>query len=414
MSVTQNIRKNPSTSLRAGFPLLEQHPELAYFDNAATTQKPHAVIEAEARFYETLNANVHRGMYALGEKATAAFEGVRQQVRQFIHARHVEEIIFTKSATEAVNLVMQTWGREHIHAGDIILLSEMEHHANLVPWQQLAIQQGAEFRWIPVTDDGRLDRKAFQNLLDEKVKLVAITAMSNVLGTVNPVKEMVKKAHAVGAAVIVDAAQIVAHSPIDVESWDADFVAFSGHKMYGPTGVGVLFGKKELLEAMAPYQFGGDMILEVQRDKSEWNELPYKFEAGTPNMAGVAGLGAAMTFLQSVGWEAIQQHEAMLTEKLLATLQNISNVTIFGPKDTNERECVVSFNVGSIHAHDLATVFDSEQIAIRSGHHCAQPLMDRFSVPAMARVSLALYNTEEEIARLPKAIEKAKKILLSP
>ncbi len=397
--------------IRKAFPLFSAYPKLAYFDNAATTQKPRSVIEAETQFYETINANVRRGMYALAESSTEAFENVRQQVRKFLHARHAEEIIFTKGTTESINLVMYSWGRENIKAGDVILLSEMEHHANVVPWQQLAIQQSAKLRWIPVTDDGRLDSKMISSLLDDKVKLVAITAMSNVLGTINPVKEIVKKAHAVGAKVLVDAAQMVAHGPIDVESWDADYVAFSAHKMYGPTGVGMLYAKQELLEAMPPFIFGGDMILEVKKDRSEWNELPAKFEGGTPNIAGVIGLGAAITYLESLGWDWIQERELRLTGKLLDTLRSVPDVTVFGPNDTAERGSVVSFNLGSIHAHDLATVLDSENIAVRSGHHCAQPLMQRFGVPAMVRVSLSFYNTEEEIERLPKAIEKAKKIL---
>lgn len=398
--------------IRKQFPLLSAHPELAYFDNAATTQKPQSVIDAEMKFYTAMNANVRRGMYSLAEASTQAYEDVRQQVRTFIHARHAEEIIFTKGTTESINLVMYSWGRENIKAGDVILLSEMEHHANLVPWQQLALQQGAELRWIPVTDDGRLDSKMISSLLDAKVKLVAITAMSNVLGTINPVKEIVKKAHAVGSRVLVDAAQMVAHGPIDVESWDADFVAFSAHKMYGPTGVGVLYAKQKLLEAMPPFQFGGDMILEVHKDRSEWNELPAKFEGGTPNIAGVIGLGAAISYLESLGWDWIQQRETMLTEKLLAVLHAFSDIQIFGPTDMRERGSVVSFNIGSIHAHDLSTVLDSENIAVRSGHHCAQVLMQRCNVPAMARVSLSFYNTEEEIDRLPKAIEKARSILL--
>lgn len=398
--------------IRKDFPLFSAHPELAYFDNAATTQKPKSVIEAETRFYETMNANVRRGMYALAEQSTAAYENVRQQVRTFLHARHAEEIIFTKGTTESINLVMHSWGRENIKAGDVILLSEMEHHANLVPWQQLAIQQGAELRWIPVTDDGRLDSKMISSLLDAKVKLVAITAISNVLGTINPIKEIVKKAHAVGAKVLVDAAQMVAHGPIDVESWSADFVAFSAHKMYGPTGVGVLYAKRELLETMPPFLFGGDMILDVHKDRSEWNELPTKFEGGTPNIAGVIGLGAAIDYVQNLGWDWIQQREQMLTEKLLSTLRSIPDIQIYGPSDLAERGSVVSFNVGTIHAHDLATVLDSENIAVRSGHHCAQLLMNRFNVLAMVRASLVFYNTEEEIDRLPKAMEKARSILV--
>lgn len=411
----QSVRKDLSTLLGENFPLLRTRMNgkpLAYFDNAATTQKPRMVIDAEKTFYETQNANVHRGMYALAESTTTAFEDVRQQVRNFLHARRVEEIIFTKGTTESINLVMQTWGRQNIHAGDVILLSEMEHHANLVPWQQLALHTGATLRWIPMTDDGRLDMKTFRTLLDSTVKLVAITAMSNVLGTITPVKEIVKKSHAAGATVLIDAAQLAAHAPIDVESWNADFVALSAHKMYGPTGVGVLYGKKELLEKMPPYQFGGEMILEVHKDRSEWNELPRKFEAGTPNIAGIIGFGAAIDYIQQLGWDWIQEREKVLTEKLLTTLQSIPDVCIYGPKDLENRGSVVSFNVGTMHAHDLATILDAEGIAIRSGHHCAQPLMERFNVPAMARISLSFSNTEEEIARLPKAIEKARSILM--
>ncbi len=400
--------------VRREFTLLIAQPKLAYFDNASTTQKPRSVIDAETQFYATMNANVRRGMYSLSENATRAYEEVRQQVRKFVRARRVEEIIFTKGTTESINLVMQTWGRQNIRADDVILLSEMEHHANLVPWQQLAIQQHAELRWIPVTDEGRLDVKMFPKLLDEKVKLVAIAAMSNVLGTINPVKEIVKKSHAFGAKVLVDAAQIVAHAPIDVESWNADFVAFSAHKMYGPTGVGVLYAKRELLEAMPPFLFGGDMILDVRKNHTEWNELPEKFEGGTPNIAGVIGLGAAIAYLKSLDWDWIQEREKLLTEKLLCVLQAVPGITLFGPGDLQERGSVVSFNVGTIHAHDLATVLDSENIAVRSGHHCAQVLMERFHVPAMIRASIAFYNTEEEVDRLPKAIEKARSILLSP
>lgn len=412
MNVPHAHSTKKSNIHREDFPFFRNNPRLTYFDNAATTQKPRPVIDAEVRFLETMNANVHRGMYFVAEQATAAFEQVRQQVREFFHARRVEEIVFTKGTTESINLVMQTWGRQNIHAGDVILLSEMEHHANLVPWQQLALQTGAELRWIPVTDDGRLDMKTFRTLLDEKVKLVAVTAMSNVLGSVNPVKEIVKLAHAACATVLIDAAQLVAHAPIDVESWNADFVALSAHKMYGPTGVGVLYGKKEILETMLPYQFGGEMILEVHKDRSVWNELPYKFEAGTPNIAGVVGFGAAINYIQKLGWDWIQEREKSLTEKLLATLKSIPDITLFGPHNMLERGSVVSFYVGTMHAHDLATILDTEGIAIRSGHHCAQVLMERFNVPAMARVSLALYNTEEEIERLPKAVEKARGILL--
>ncbi len=418
-----NIRKPHSTASstlhvamkddhRADFPFLQNNPGLAYFDNAATTQRPRAVLDAEVQFLETTNANVHRGMYSVAEQATAAFENVRQQVRKFLHTRRAEEIIFTKGTTESVNLVMQTWGRQNIHDGDVILLSEMEHHANLVPWQQRALQTGAELRWIPVADDGRLDITIFQTLVDRRVKLVAFTAMSNVLGTINPVKEIVKKAHVAGATVLVDEEQFAAHATLDVESWNADFVALSAHKMYGPTGVGVLYGKKELLATMPPYQFGGEMILAVHKDRSEWNELPYKFEAGTPNIAGIIGFGAAIDYIQKLGWDWIQEREKVLTERLLATLQSIPDVTLYGPKDGEERGSVASFNVGTMHPHDLATILDSENIAVRSGHHCAQPLMERFHVPAMVRASLAFYNTEEEIKRLPKAIKKARRILL--
>lgn len=402
-------------SIRGDFPLLatQSHGKpLAYLDNAATTQKPASVIDATSSFYRTANANAHRGIYELAEKATDLFESTRATVRNFLHSRSDKEIIFTRGTTEGVNLVASTWGRQNVKSGDVILVSEMEHHANLVPWQQLAHAAGAELRFVPVTDEGRLDAKAFSALLaDAKVKLVAITAASNVLGTITPVKELVKKAHAAGALVFVDAAQAAAHMPINVQSWNCDFLALSGHKMYGPTGVGILYGKEVLLEEMPPFFFGGDMILEVQKEQSTWNDLPWKFEAGTQNIAGVVAYAAALDYIRSIGWEWIQRHERELTERLIAVLAGIPGVTIYGPHKTTDRLGVASFSVQGIHPHDLATIFDQEGLAIRSGHHCAQVLMERLGVSALARASTALYTSKEEIDRIPTAIERAQKIL---
>lgn len=400
--------------LRKDFPILEQAMNgkpLAYLDNAATTQKPTVVLTAMDRFMRTTNANVHRGIYQLAEQATEAFEGIREQAKNFLHARHAHEIIFTKGATESMNLVMNTWGRQNIHEKDIIVLTEMEHHSNLVPWQQLAQSVGAEIRWVPITNDFRLDLRAFEQLLDQSVKFVSLTAFSNVLGTVNPIKEIVKRAHAAGALVMVDAAQAAAHQPIDVQSWNCDFLALSSHKVYGPTGVGVLYGKEDHLRSMPPFLFGGDMILEVHKDSSTWNELPWKFEAGTSNIVGVVGFGEALKYLQALGWDWVAERETELTKHLLNALQNVSGVTVYGPSEVVERGGVASFAVSGIHPHDLATIFDQEGIAVRSGHHCAQILMERLGVPALARASLALYNTEEEVNRLPLAIAKARSIL---
>ncbi|MBI3956974.1 MAG: cysteine desulfurase [Candidatus Kerfeldbacteria bacterium] len=400
--------------IREKFPILEQMVNgkpVAYLDNAATTQKPQAVIDATSSFYSTTNANVHRGIYQFAETATAAYEAVREQVRNFVRARRVHEIIFTRGTTEALNLIAATWGRANVKPGDAILVTEMEHHSNLVPWQQLALSVGAELRFVPVTDDGRLDLSALPKLLDSKVRLFAFTACSNVLGTMNPVKELVKKAHAAGALALVDAAQAAAHLPIDVQSWDCDFLALSGHKMYGPTGIGALYGKQELLEQMPPFLFGGDMILEVKKDVTTWNELPYKFEAGTPNIAGVIGWAPALDLLTSLGWEAIMKHEQELTRHGLEILQRVPGLTLYGPTTAEGRGGVFSFTIDGIHPHDLATIFDEQGIAIRAGHHCAQPLMDRYGVPAMARASCAIYTTKDELDRIPKAIERARQVL---
>jgi cysteine desulfurase/selenocysteine lyase len=388
-----------------------QGKPLIYLDNAATTQKPREVIDATLRFYSESNANVHRGIHTLAERATTEYEGVRERVRTFLHARRVREIIFTKGATEGLNLVAATWGRTNIRKGDAILVTEMEHHSNLVPWQQLAKEREAEIRFVPVTDDGQLDLSALSRLLDGNAKVFAFSAYSNVLGTINPVKDLVKKAHAAGAIAVVDAAQAAAHMPIDVESWNCDFLAISAHKMYGPTGVGVLYGKSELLSAMPPYQYGGDMILSVKKDSATWNELPYMFEAGTPNIAGVVGFGAAIAFLTSIGWEPIRAQEAACTAHALDVFRSIPGVRVYGPPNADDRGGVFSFTVDGIHPHDLATIFDAEGIAIRSGHHCAQVLMDRFNVHAMARASFAIYTTPEEIDRIPAAIERARSVL---
>lgn len=411
-------------SIRNQFPILTERVKgktVAYLDSAATTQKPQSVIDAESKYYETANANVHRGMYHFAEQSTELYEGVRSMIKEFIRARRIEEIIFTRNTTHAINMVAFGWAAKRLRKGDRIILTEMEHHSNIVPWQQVAEETGAVLEYIPVTEEGMLDIQAFEEMLTPKTKVVAVTAASNVLGTITPIKDIVKKAHGVGAMVLVDAAQYAAHAPIDVEKWDCDFLALSAHKMYGPMGVGVLYGKQELLETMHPFEFGGEMILEVHKTESSWNTLPHKFEAGTPNVGGVVGFGAAIQMMKDLGWEVIMQHEAELTEALIETVSKIPGTRIFGPQhaaDEDETESVlirtgvVSFSVEGIHPHDLATIFDEEGVAIRSGHHCAQVLMQRFDVPALARASIGIYTNLDDIKRIPKAMERARKILV--
>jgi cysteine desulfurase/selenocysteine lyase len=397
---------------RHHFPLLRQlvnGKPLVYFDNAATSQKPQVVIDAMVRYYETENSNIHRGVHYLSERATQAYEGVRTKVRDFMHAEDQREIVFVRGATEAINLVAHSFGRRYVHAGDEILVSEMEHHSNIVPWQILCEELGATLKVIPMNDRGELLVEEYERLLSEKTKIVAVTHVSNALGTVNPIKELVARAHARGIPVLVDGAQAVPHIRVDVQDLDCDFYAFSAHKMFGPTGVGVLYGKRKWLEEMPPYQGGGDMIKSVTFEKTTYNDLPYKFEAGTPNIGGGIGLGAAIDYLHEIDLNAIQQLEHDLlfyaTEKILT----IPGVRIIGT--AQQKAGVLSFTMQGIHPHDIGTILDLEGVAIRTGHHCAQPVMKHFGVPATARASFALYNTKEEVDAFIKALHKVIEVL---
>ncbi|MGG2988605.1 cysteine desulfurase [Geobacillus stearothermophilus] len=394
--------------IRALFPILHQqvngHP-LVYFDSAATSQKPLPVIEALDRYYREYNSNVHRGVHTLGTKATDAYEGAREKVRRFLNAQSAQEIIFTRGTTASLNLVASSYGRANVKEGDEIVITYMEHHSNLIPWQQLAKQTGATLKYIPMQEDGTIDLRDVEATVTEVAKIVAIAHVSNVLGTINPVREIARIAHKRGAVVVVDAAQSAPHMKVDVQELDCDFLALSGHKMCGPTGIGVLYGKKKWLEQMEPVEFGGEMIDFVELYDSTWKELPWKFEGGTPIIAGAIGLGAAIDFLEQVGLDAIAAHEHELAQYALERLAGIDGVTVYGPK---ERAGLVTFNIDGVHPHDVATVLDAEGIAIRAGHHCAQPLMKWLGVTATARASFYLYNTKEEIDRFIAALQKAK------
>ncbi|HXK58504.1 MAG TPA: cysteine desulfurase [Acidobacteriota bacterium] len=393
--------------VRADFPILKQqihgHP-LAYLDNAATSQKPKSVIEAISRFYSTDNANIHRGVHLLSLRATDAYEGAREKLRRFINAAESRETIFVRSTTEAVNLVARCYGSRHVSAGDEIVISAMEHHSNIVPWQMLCEEKGAKLRIIPITEEGELIMEEYEKLLGPRTRLVSIVHLSNVLGTVNPVKEIIRLAHAHGVPVFVDGAQSASHLPIDVLDLDCDFYAFSGHKLYGPSGIGVLYGKARLLEEMPPYQGGGDMISTVTFEKTRYNVLPYKYEAGTPNIAGAVGLGAAVDYLESLGMDKVVRYEEELLRYLMERLQTIPGVKLIGTAPG--KASVQSFAIDGIHPHDIGTIVDEHGVAIRTGHHCAQPLMDFYQVPATARASLAFYNTFGEIDALIAALHK--------
>ncbi len=388
---------------RSNFPLLVNN-QIAYLDSGATSQKPQSVIDAISQFYQHENANVHRGVYRLSALATHHFESVRKKVQQFIHAASEKEIIFTKGTTDAINLVASSFGEMRIKSGDEIVITAMEHHSNIVPWQLLCERIGAKLQVIPVADDGTLNLDNYQNMLSEKTRLVALIHVSNVLGTINPVKQMIQTAHAKNIPVLLDGAQAVAHLPVDVMELDCDFYTFSAHKLYGSTGVGVLYGKKQWLQSMPPYQAGGDMIRSVTFEKTTFNELPYKFEAGTPNIAGVIALGAAIDYVASVGFENIITHEQHLLAYTTEKLAQIPNLTIIG--NAAQKIGVVSFVLDQVHAHDIGTILDNENVAIRVGHHCAMPLMERFKVAATARVSLGIYNNIQDIDRLIQALEK--------
>lgn len=399
-------------ALRRQFPVLQRTVKgkpLVYFDNAATTQKPLPVIDALSDYYRQYNANIHRGIHSLAEEATAAYEATRDAVQQFIHAAHREEIIFTRGVTESINLVSYSWGRAHLQSGDEIIISGMEHHSNIVPWQLIAEITGAVIRVIPVTDTGELDMEAFYGLLSQKTKLVAVVHASNALGTINPVKQIIDAAHQVGAVVLVDGAQSSVHLDIDVQALDCDFFTLSSHKVYGPTGVGVLYGKRALLEQMPPFMGGGEMIREVTFVQSTWNELPYKFEAGTPNIADTVALKAAIDFVSGVGKPFIRQHEAALLAYATEQLSSINDVRIVGVAP--EKVSVVSFVVEGVHPQDMGILLDNQGVAVRTGHHCTQPLMQRFGIPGTIRASFAMYNTLSEIDVLIEGIHKAIRLL---
>jgi len=394
--------------VRADFPILSRSVRgkpLAYLDNAATSQKPRSVIEASARFYEGSNANVHRGLHTLGEEATAIYEGAREKVRGFIGAVRSSEVIFTRGTTESINLVADSWGSVNLGPGDLILLSGMEHHSDIVPWQLLCERRGCKLRYIPLESDGGIDLRRLESEWDYAVRLVCATQVSNVLGTVNDVRALGRMAHERGARILVDGAQSVPHMGVNVVDLDCDFFAFSGHKAYAPMGIGVLYAKEAILEAMPPWMGGGDMILSVGDESSTWNELPWKFEAGTPNVGGAAGLAAAIDYIRSLGFEWIESREALLASAALERLERVPGLALYGR--AKERAAVFSFNLGRVHAHDLAQYLDKEGIAIRAGHHCAQPLMRRLGIGSAARASLTFYNTVEELDRLAAALEAA-------
>jgi cysteine desulfurase / selenocysteine lyase len=397
--------------IRRDFPILHQRVHgkpLVYLDNAATTQKPQAVIDAITRYYTTDNANVHRGVHTLSQRATEAYEAARVTAQHFLNAAESCEIIFVRGATEGINLVAHSYGRGHVGAGDEIVITAMEHHSNIVPWQMLCEEKGARLRVAPINDAGELLLDQYERLLNPKTKLVAVSHISNALGTINPVRRLIELAHARGIPVLVDGAQAAPHLKIDVRALDADFYVFSSHKLFGPTGFGVLYGKRALLEAMPPYQGGGDMILAVTFEKTIYNALPYKFEAGTPHISGAIGMGAAIQYLAGVGLDAIMSYEADLLAYATARLAAIPGVKIIGT--AKEKAGVVSFVMDSAHAHDVGTILDQEGIAIRTGHHCAMPIMERFGVPSTARASLAFYNTREEIDALAKGVLKVREV----
>jgi cysteine desulfurase / selenocysteine lyase len=399
-------------TIRKDFPILHQEVHgkpLVYLDNAATTQKPKLVIDALTQYYSSYNANIHRGIHTLAEKATSAFELTRETVKLFINAPSADQIIFTKGTTEGINLVASTYGRQNIKKGDEIIVSGLEHHSNMVPWQMLASEKGATVKIIPVNDKGELIMEEFEKLLSEKTKLVAVNQVSNTLGTINPVKEIISLAHKKGALVLIDGAQAVSHLDIDVQDLDADFYTFSGHKLYGPTGIGILYGKKEILDAMPPYQGGGEMIKEVSYENCSFNDLPYKFEAGTPNIADAVALKYCIEYLDSLTKESIRAHEYQLLSYATEKLSEIKGLKIVGT--AKEKVSIISFLIDGIHHQDIGIILDQEGIAVRTGHHCTQPLMGRFNITGTSRASFALYNTKEEVDKLVAGINKVIKML---
>jgi len=399
--------------LREDFPILKikvRGKRFVYLDSAATTQKPVQVIEAINNYYKNFNSNVHRGVYFISEEATRLYEEARMKVSRFINAESPRTIVFTRNATEAINLVAYSWGRKNIKEGDEIILTEMEHHSNLVPWQILAKEKNAKLKFIPVKEDGTLQLEKLQELFTPKSKILAITHVSNVLGTINPIKEIVEFTHKNGTLVLVDGAQSVPHIPVDVKDLGCDFLAFSGHKMLGPMGIGVLYGKEKILEEMEPFLGGGEMISQVWLERATWNEIPWKFEAGTPNVEGAIGLGSAIDYLKKIGMENIEKRERELTAYAMERLKEIDGIRIYGPKNPELKSGVISFNLENIHPHDVGTILDQEGIAVRVGSHCAQPLMAKFGVSSMVRASFYIYNIEEEIDIMISALKKVKEI----
>ncbi len=399
------------SAIRKEFPILAQQMHgkpLVYLDNAATSQKPKCVIEALTRFYLMDNANIHRGVHELSERATQSYEAARGKVQRFLNAAKEQEIIFVRGATEGINLVAQTYGRTHVGAGDEVVISALEHHSNIVPWQMLCEEKSAVLRVIPINDRGEVEFDQFEKLLNRRTKLVAVSHVSNALGTINPVRKIINTAHGWNVPVLIDGAQAVSHMRVDVRNLDCDFYVFSGHKVFGPTGIGVLYGKEKLLEGMPPWQGGGDMIRSVTFEKTIYNDLPYKFEAGTPNIAGVIGLGAAIDYLDHIGMDAISAYEDDLLEYGTRALENISGLRLIGT--AREKAGVLSFVIDGVHPHDAGTILDLEGIAVRTGHHCAQPVMDRFGVSSTTRASLAFYNTREDIDALVAGIQKVKEV----
>jgi cysteine desulfurase/selenocysteine lyase len=399
-------------AVRADFPILSRRVNgkpLVYLDSAATSQKPAAVIDSMDDYYRRYNANPHRGVYAISEEATAAYEGARQRIARFINAASPKEVIFTRNTTEAINLVRYSWGRVNVSAGDRILLTEMEHHSNLVPWQLLASEVSARLEFLCIDDEGLLQLDGLERKL-EGVRLLAISHQSNTLGTINPIKAMTEAAHRAGVLVLVDGAQAVPHMPVDVQDLGVDFYAFSGHKMCGPTGIGVLWARRALLEAMPPFLGGGDMIKRVKLTEASWNDLPWKFEAGTPSVAEGIGLGVAVDYLTQFGMDAVRAHERTLVDYAMERLQDVPGITLYGPRDPEVHGGAISFTLPNIHPHDLATLVDREGIAVRAGHHCTQPLMDRLGVAATTRASFYVYNRPDDVDQLVDGIQKAQKV----
>ena len=396
--------------VREDFPILSRQvygKPLVYLDNAATSQTPRSVVQTLVDYYEGYNSNVHRGVHSLSMEATDRYEEARGKVARFIKAGSPESIIWTRNTTEAINLVANTWANDHIKAGDEIVLTQMEHHSNLVPWQKVAQEKGAALRFLPLAQEGTLDLADVDSIITPRTRLVSVVHMSNSLGTINPVKELAAKARAVGAAVLLDGAQSVPHLPVDVNDLDCDFLAFSGHKMLGPTGIGVLYVKRDVLEQMEPFLRGGEMVLEVWNDRATWNELPMRFEAGTPNIADAIGLGAAVDYLEELGMDNVREHEIQLTKYGLEAFRELEELDVFGPKDPQLRGGIIPFHAADVHPHDIGTVLDRQGIAIRTGHHCTMPLMRTLGVVATARASFYIYNTEEEVDLLVDGLKQA-------